>query len=46
MSLLPITQGNSQTLELVNQWRHEGKLLFPKVTCTEDHKSKKHTRTD
>lgn len=30
MSLLPITQGNNQTLELVNQWRHKGKLLSPK----------------
>lgn len=31
MSLLPITQGNSQTLVLVNQWRRQGKLLSPNV---------------
>ena len=46
MSLLPITQGNSQTLELVNQWRHKGKLLSPNLKYVEDHKGEKHTRKD
>lgn len=31
MSLLPITQGNNQTLELVNHWRCQRKLLSPNV---------------
>lgn len=41
MSLLPITQGNSRTLALVNQWGHKGKLLSPNLKYVEDHTAHK-----
>lgn len=41
MSLLPITQGNSRTLALVNQWGHKGKLLSPNLKYVEDHRAHK-----
>lgn len=41
MSLLPITQGNSQTLALVNQWGHKGNLLSPNLKYVEDHEAHK-----